>query len=65
MHHLFPGVCHTHYPALAPIIMSTCVEFGLPYKVFPNFRAAMLAHFAHLKIMGLPSHVVPSLVTIG
>lgn len=38
VHHLFPNICHTHYPAIAPIVMDTCREFGIPYKVFPNVR---------------------------
>ena len=36
MHHLFPGICHTHYPAIAPIVMDTCKEFNVPYKVYPT-----------------------------
>lgn len=30
-HHLFPNVCHEHYPAIAPIVLRTCAEFGIPY----------------------------------
>ncbi len=36
VHHLFPGVCHTHYPAIAPIVLDTCKEFNVPYKVYPS-----------------------------
>lgn len=39
VHHLFPNVCHTHYPAIAPIVLATCAEFGVPYKVYPSVRA--------------------------
>ena len=38
VHHLFPNICHTHYPAIAPIVVDTCREFGVPYKVFPSVR---------------------------
>lgn len=38
VHHLFPNVCHTHYPAIAPIVLQTCAEFGIPYTVFPTVR---------------------------
>jgi hypothetical protein len=38
VHHLFPNVCHTHYPAIAPIVLATCAEFGVPYKVYPSVR---------------------------
>ena len=30
-HHLFPRICHVHYPALAPLVEETCREFGVPY----------------------------------
>ena len=30
-HHLFPRICHVHYPALAPLVEETCREFGLQY----------------------------------
>lgn len=39
VHHLFPNICHTHYPAIAPIVMDTCREYNIPYKVFPNVRS--------------------------
>lgn len=39
VHHLFPNICHTHYPAIAPIVIDTCREFEIPYKIFPNVRA--------------------------
>ncbi len=38
VHHLFPNICHTHYPAIAPIVLQTCREFGIPYTVFPTVR---------------------------
>lgn len=38
VHHLFPGVCHCHYPALAEIVKRTAKEFGVPYKVYPTVR---------------------------
>ena len=36
VHHLFPGICHTYYPAIAPIVLATCQEFNIPYKVYPT-----------------------------
>ncbi|CAL5227084.1 g9990 [Coccomyxa viridis] len=64
VHHLFPNICHTHYPAIAPIVVDTCREFGVPYKVFPSFLSAMSAHFQHLKAMGAPS-LIPSFSSLG
>lgn len=51
-HHLFPHVCHVHYPALAPIVKQTAEEFGLPYHYEHTFRDAVKAHYSHLKELG-------------
>lgn len=50
VHHLFPNICHTHYPAIAPIVMDTCREFHIPYKVFPNVRSNYICLTWHLLI---------------
>ena len=39
IHHLFPGVCHVHYPQLAPLVMDVCKKRGLEYIVYPTFWA--------------------------
>ena len=46
VHHLFPNICHTHYPAIAPIVVDTCREFGIPYKVFPTVRPCPCPYLA-------------------
>jgi linoleoyl-CoA desaturase len=51
-HHLFPQVCHVHYPALAPLVAQTCDEFGLRYSVNPTLRAGVRSHFRWLRRMG-------------
>lgn len=53
-HHLFPQICHVHYPALAPLVQQTCGEFGLRYAVNPTFRAGVASHFRWLRQMGRP-----------
>ena len=63
-HHLFPGVCHCHYPDIAPLIMRVAKEHGLEYCVYPTFWAALRAHFSHLKNVGQKTYV-PSLQTVG
>lgn len=52
VHHLFPGVCHVHYPALSKIVARTAKEHGVPYLTFPSFGDALRAHLRHLKRMG-------------
>jgi linoleoyl-CoA desaturase len=59
-HHLFPQVCHVHYPALAPLIEQTCREFGLRYAVNPTLRAAVGSHFRWLRSMGRAGTAVPN-----
>ncbi|XP_002988231.2 acyl-lipid (8-3)-desaturase [Selaginella moellendorffii] len=51
-HHLFPAICHLHYPRIQPIVESTCKEFGIPYHRFPDVWTALKAHFAYLKKVG-------------
>jgi linoleoyl-CoA desaturase len=53
-HHLFPRICHVHYPALAPIVESVCRANGVPYRAFPSVRAALLSHVRWLRRMGHP-----------
>ena len=65
IHHLFPGVCHVHYPQLAPLVMDVCKKRGLEYVVYPTFSAALRAHFRHLKMVGKGAFKVPSLATVG
>lgn len=51
-HHLFPNICHIHYPEIAPIVESTTREFGLKYNLKPSFSNAMLSHIYRLKALG-------------
>jgi linoleoyl-CoA desaturase len=54
VHHLFPRVCHLHYPALSLIIEETCREHGVRYRVQESVRAAVGSHVRWLKQMGRP-----------
>jgi linoleoyl-CoA desaturase len=54
-HHLFPGICHVHYPAIAPIVEQTAQEFGHPYHVNPTFGSALRSHMRLLYKLGSPS----------
>jgi fatty acid desaturase len=31
-HHLFPGICHVHYPKVAPLVRKFCERNGYPYR---------------------------------
>ncbi|MBW4591881.1 MAG: acyl-CoA desaturase [Brasilonema angustatum HA4187-MV1] len=52
VHHLFPHVCHIHYPKIAPILAEVCADFGVKYNVYPTFGEALVANFRWLKLMG-------------
>ncbi len=51
-HHLFPKICHVHYPQIAPIVKQTAKEFGIPYLENKKFSDALKAHFSALKRFG-------------
>lgn len=55
-HHLFPTICHVHYPAIAGIVKNTAKEFGVPYLENTTFMDALNSHIRTLKRFGkLPS----------
>ena len=54
-HHLFPKVCHLHYPALSRIVADVAQRHGIEHRTKSTFGAALLAHFQHLHAMGRAS----------
>jgi linoleoyl-CoA desaturase len=51
-HHLFPRVCHLHYPALSRIVEDVCHRYGVRYSVHPTFAAGVASHYRWLRRMG-------------
>jgi linoleoyl-CoA desaturase len=51
-HHLFPGICHVHYPAIAPIVEAACRDHGVDYQGGMSFWQALGSHYRWLKRMG-------------
>ena len=51
-HHLFPQVCHVHYPAISRVVEETCREFGLRYTAHDTFSAGIRSHYRWLRRMG-------------
>ncbi|MBC7695728.1 MAG: acyl-CoA desaturase [Burkholderiales bacterium] len=43
-HHLFPTICHVHYPEVSEIVKATAEEFGVPYLENETFGAALKSH---------------------
>jgi linoleoyl-CoA desaturase len=54
-HHLFPRICHVHYPALSRIVEETCRAHGLRYRCEPTLRGALGANWRWLRHLGAPA----------
>jgi linoleoyl-CoA desaturase len=57
-HHLFPNICHVHYPALADIVEDVSREFGVRYAAHPTIWGAIRSHYRMLREMGRPPAAV-------
>ena len=65
VHHLFPRICHIHYPALSRIVEKTCHEFGVRYSVHKSFFAGIRSHYRWIKRMGkTPSVTTPAPIPV-
>jgi linoleoyl-CoA desaturase len=51
-HHLFPNICHIHYPAIAPIVEKTAKDFGLKYNQNRTFIGAIGSHVRMMRELG-------------
>jgi linoleoyl-CoA desaturase len=51
-HHLFPKICHIHYPAISEIVKQTAAEFNLPYYEQKTFLTALRSHYRVLRKYG-------------
>lgn len=56
-HHVFPQICHLHYPALSKIVEETSNEFGVKYTAHQTFSAAVASHYRWLKHLGSAAEV--------
>ena len=63
-HHLFPKVCHIHYPAIANIVKTTALEHNLPYIENPTFMGALKSHYRMLRKLGKESYVDGSSINL-
>ena len=51
-HHLFPRICHVHYPQIAEIVKKTAEEYSVPYLENETLGQALSAHLTALKKLG-------------
>ena len=54
IHHIFPGICHIHYPALTNILIETAKDFDLIYKEHNSVFEALKKHFSMLHKLSSP-----------
>ena len=54
-HHLFPNICHIHYPAISKIVQKTAAEFNVEYLSYNSLPSAIRHHLSMLKTLGNPS----------
>ncbi|MBZ4041507.1 fatty acid desaturase family protein [Flavobacterium hibisci] len=52
-HHIFPHISHIHYGKIAKIVKETAKECNLPYYEYKTMRSAIIAHFKHLRDLGM------------
>lgn len=52
IHHLFPKVCHVHYPALSPLVAEVCEEYGVTYRQEKSLLKIFKSHLGWLHFMG-------------
>ncbi len=55
-HHLLPGVAHTHYRMLAPVVAAAARRHGLPYHDLGGLSTAIRQHVTLVRELGLPRH---------
>ncbi len=51
-HHLFPKVCHMHYPALSRIVEEVSEKHGIRRRAYTSVPRAIAAHYRHLRKLG-------------
>ncbi len=51
-HHLFPHICHIHYPSISSIVQATAEEFGISYNQNETMWEAIRSHTKMLKLLG-------------
>lgn len=59
VHHILPGICHVHYPAITKILIEVAEEHGLEYKEYRGFGQALKGHMRMLHLLSKPESHVP------
>lgn len=51
-HHLFPHICHIHYPKISEIVERAAKDFGLPFHEHRSLADAIRGHMNSLRHFG-------------
>lgn len=51
-HHLFPRICHIHYPRISKIVQAVSAEYAVRYTAQESFLGALSSHWRWLRRMG-------------
>lgn len=51
-HHLFPNICHVHYPKISKIVSETAREYNIPYYEGKSLVATIYDHGKFLNSLG-------------
>jgi linoleoyl-CoA desaturase len=54
VHHLFPHICHIHYPQISKILAEVCQDFGVNYQIYHTLSGAIASNYNWLKAMSFP-----------
>ncbi|SDM47020.1 fatty acid desaturase family protein [Siphonobacter aquaeclarae] len=57
-HHLFPKICHIHYPAISRIVRQTAADHGIPYIENRTFWTALQSHYRVLLRYGREEYLL-------
>jgi linoleoyl-CoA desaturase len=52
IHHLFPRICHVHYPQVARVVAQVCRDHQINYRAHRSVYDAIRSHFRFLRTMG-------------
>jgi linoleoyl-CoA desaturase len=52
IHHLFPRICHVHYPQVSRIVAQVCDKYQVNYQAHRSVYSALRSHFRFLRLMG-------------
>ncbi|MCY7423175.1 MAG: fatty acid desaturase [Chitinophagaceae bacterium] len=57
IHHLFPQICHTHFPAVTKIIKATAGEYGITYREAKTMYGSIVQHYRLLKQLATEPYI--------